>query len=165
MREVAVLGEFVDAVIHAAILGLIRELTIHQRADHLDHARDVFGGGRLGERLGGLDAQRGQILEERLLEGRGELRERDPGLAAAADRLVVHVGEVHHALDRIAARFEMTLEQVLENVRAEIADVRVAVDGRPAGVEFDRAGVLVERHELFELARISIKEARSHAWK
>ena len=65
-------------------------------------------------------------------------------------------------MDVVAARFEMTLEQVLENVRAEIADVRVAVDGRPAGVDFDGVAVMVERRELFELARVRIIEARGH---
>ena len=78
-----------------------------------------------------------QVLEKRLLERRGELGQRDASLAAAPDRFVVHVGEVHHAMDVIAARFEVPLEQVFEDVRAEVADVRVAVNGRPAGIDLD----------------------------
>ncbi len=81
-----------------------------------------------------LDAQRFEVLEKRVLVNLREVRQGRARLARTADRLVVHVGEIHHPLHREAARFEMPLQQVLEDVGAEIADVRVIINRRPAGV-------------------------------
>ena len=54
----------------------------------------------------------------------------------------------------------MTLQQILENVSAEISDVRAAVDGRPAGVDVDLRTSRPDRaaDEFFELARVGVEE-------
>ena len=82
-----------------------------------------------------------------------------PGGAAAADGLVIHVGEVHHAMDLEAAGFEMPLEEVLEDVGAEVADVGVVIDRRAAGVHLHALAGGIERREVLDLARVGIEEA------
>ena len=116
-----------------------------------------------GKVVGVLDLQRVQVLEKRFLEWRGEFAQRKIRRPAAADRLVIHVGQVHHALDRVTARFEMPLQQIFENIGAKIPDVRVAVNGRPAGVHLHRATVRIERTELLDLARVGIEKTKRHA--
>jgi hypothetical protein len=53
----------------------------------------------------------------------------------------------------------MALEEVLEEVSAEVADVGVVVDRRPAGVELDSLAVGVEWNERFEGAGEGVEEA------
>ena len=155
--QLAVIGKFLDAVIDAAVFRLVGIPTLDQHADHLDHPRDVLGCRRLGKRFRRLDSQRVEIFKKGLLERRGEFRQRNPRLPAAANRLVVHVGQIHHAMHVETARFQVTLQQVFKDVGAKISDVREAVNGRSAGVEFYRAPARVERRELFELARVRVE--------
>ena len=51
------------------------------------------------------------------------------------------VGDVHHVPHAIAVPFEHALQDVFEQEGAEVADVLIVVDGRPAGVKADRAGL------------------------
>ena len=105
-----------------------------------------------------LDLQRVKILEKSFLEWRGKFTQRKIRRPAAADRLVIDVGQVHHPLDRITARLEMPLEQIFENIGAKISDVRAAVNSRPAGVHLHRTTIRIERTELLDFARIGIKK-------
>jgi len=63
---------------------------------------------------------------------------------------VADVGDVHHVPHRVAVQHEHALQQVLEQVRAQVADVLEVVDGRPARVEADL--VAGERPEFAEPA-------------
>jgi hypothetical protein len=103
-----------------------------------------------------------QIFEKGGLELRGKLTQRQSGFPATADRLVVHVCEIHHALDLEAARLEVPLEQVLEDVSAEVADVRVIIDRGSAGVHRHAFPRGIERDEFLERARVAIEEAERH---
>jgi hypothetical protein len=56
----------------------------------------------------------------------------------------------------------MTLEKILENVGAEVADVRVTVNGRSAGVHLYHATSWIERVKLFDRARVGVEDADGH---
>ena len=162
MREVAILWEAIDPVVNRFVVRLVGEVARDQLLDHRDHRRDETLLGRGGKSIGPLDLERVDILEKRILERRGEFAQRKIRRAAAADRLVVDVGQVHHPFDREPALFEMPLEQILENVGAKISDVRVAVNRRPAGVHLDRASRRIERLEFLDLARVGVEETKRH---
>ena len=138
---------------------MISEASRNERGDHLDHPVDVTLVSRGGKLIGAFDPQCFDILEERLLELLSKFPERNFRFARAANRLVIHVGDVHDAMDLVTAQFEMLLEQILEDIRAKVADMRAAVDRWPASVDVDLASGRIARLELFELARVSVKEA------
>ena len=160
VRELAVFGKLAEPEIQRLVLGLIRDFLLHQHPDHLDHLRHVIR--RRGKVLRTLHAQRAEILEERVLKFLREVREPHAELPAAADRLVVHIGEIHHALHVEAARFEMPLQQILEDIRAKIPDVREVIDRRPAGVELHAFPRGIERAELFQFAGVGVEKSRRH---
>jgi hypothetical protein len=56
----------------------------------------------------------------------------------------------------------MALKQIFEDVSAKVSDVCSAVDGRPASVDADCAPGRIARFELFDLARVGVKEAHCH---
>ena len=61
------------------------------------------------------------------------------GLARAADRLVIHIRDVHYAMHVVTAQLEVALKQIFKDVGAEISDVGAAVNCRPASVDADLA--------------------------
>ena len=96
--------------------------------------------------MGRLDAQVVAILEECLRERVGELDEPLAGLASRPDRAIVHVGEIHDLENLVSGLLEPAAQQIFEQERAEVADVRVVPDGRPAGVQRDaRRGQRLQR--------------------
>ena len=112
--------------------------------------------------ISALDSKRIQILEECLLEWRSEFRQRNAGAPRALNRLVVDVRDVHHAMHLEPAQLEMPLEQIFENVSAEISDVRVAVDRRSAGVHLHFASRRIERMKFLERAGVGVEESKRH---
>src|SRR4051794_33409807 len=72
------------------------------------------------------------------------------------------VGDVDLALDLIPGALQGAHEDVLEDVRAVVADVLEVVDGRAAGVEADLAGM--KRLELLFAPRQGVEKlhGRSH---
>ncbi len=110
--------------------------------------------------IGPSNAQGIQVLKEGLLERLRKLRERDAGLAAAADRLVIDVSQIHHAFDLVAAKLEVALEQILENIGAEVSDMREIIDRRTARVHPHPVGI--DGLELFDFARERIEESQAH---
>ena len=115
--------------------------------------------GGSGKFIRAFDPQRFDIFKECLLERRGEFRKRNLRFARPVDGFVVHVGDVHDAVHLVTAQLEMSLEQIFEDVSPEISDVRAAVNGRSASVDADLAPCRIARLKVFQLARISIKEA------
>jgi hypothetical protein len=53
---------------------------------------------------------------------------------------MANISDVHHMLDVMSEEFECAAKDVGVQERSEVADVRVVVDGRPAGVESERRG-------------------------
>ncbi len=159
--EFSVIGKFVDAIINRFVLGLICKPLRNQRADHLDHSVDVslVSCSRIFVRA--FDAQRIRVFEKRLLELFGEFSQRHASFARATNRLIVHIGDVRHAMHLVTAHFQVPLEQILEDVRTKISNVRAAVNSRPACVHLDESHGIA-RVELFDLARVRVKEAQRH---
>src|SRR5438093_1455800 len=80
----------------------------------------------------------------------------------AANRLVLHIRDVHHAMHLVAAQFQVPLKQILKDVRAEISNVRPAINGRPARVHSDWARARIAWLEFLNFAGVGIEEAKSH---
>ena len=106
-----------------------------QRLDELDHPLDVLG--RAGQDVGRRHAQGGGVGQERGQVPVGQLADADAGRGRAPDDLVVDVGDVHDPADRVAAPAQVADQEVGEQERAEVADVRRAVDRRTARVDAD----------------------------
>ena len=134
-----------------------------ERRDHLNHPRDVLRGSGLGEMIGAFDAQRVEILEERFFERRSEVRQRHATSPATANCFVIHIGEIHHAIDLQAPILQMPLQQILENVGAEISDMREIINSRPAGVETHLPRLA--RHEVLDLTGQRIEKTKWHEWR
>ena len=77
-----------------------------------------------------------------------------------ADDLVVHVRDVHDVLQLVAALLQETPQGVDHDECAEIADVPVVVNRRPASVHADQ--VVFQRVELFDLAGQGIEKLKRH---
>ena len=106
-----------------------------QRADHGDHPRDLHRVGCLGIGFGFQQAKSFGILKKGFLERRSEFPKRNSGSMSPADGLVIDVGEIHHAPDGESACLQVTLKEILEDIRAEVPDMGVRIDCRAAGVE------------------------------
>ena len=103
MGQLPIIRKFVDAKINRFVVRLISQAACDELFDHRDHPVDVtlVGGG--GEFICAFDPQHFGIFKERLFELFGELRQRHVGFARAADRFVVNIGDVHHAMHFVAA--------------------------------------------------------------
>ncbi len=132
LGERAVGGELGDAEVVGALL-LVGVTLFDQSLDDGHHLRDVLC--RPGISVGPGDLEPVDVLGERLDEGFGVFPEADAPGIRPLDGLVVDIGDVHDVGYAEAAEDEEPLEKVLENVGPEVADVRVVVDRRPAGVE------------------------------
>ena len=158
--ELAVGRKRPDPEIDRAIVRAVGVASLHESRYHRNHPGDVVGGGGLRKMIGPLDAQGIEIFEEGLFERFGELRQRHPGCPAPSDRFVIDIGEVHDADDAEPPVFQVSLEQVLEDVGPEVSDVGKIINRRPASVEADDSGF--QRNEFLDLAGEGIKEANWH---
>ena len=158
VRERAVGGELRDGKIDALVGRLVGDALLEQFSDERDHLRDVVRRGRVNG--GGGDGEGLEVFEEGVFEALRVVAQRDARGARIADRLVVHVREVHHVRELVAGVFERAVQHVLERVGAEVADVREVVNRGAAGVEAGDAGF--KRLERFETAREGIVEGKLH---
>ena len=69
----------------------------------------MLGSRGLREMIRPFDAKRVEILEERLLKWGCEVRQRHAASPATPDRLVIHIREIHHAVDLQSPILEMAL--------------------------------------------------------
>ena len=158
VRELAVAGELRDGEIHAAVVAFVRDAPLDELLDERDHLGYVVRRG--GIHLRRLDVERLEVREERVLVRLRVVRERHARRVRAADRLVVHVGEVHHLLHLHAVELYDAAQHVLERVRPEVADVGVVIDRRPAGVE--PHGVLRQRLQGLHAPRQAVEYLHLH---
>ncbi len=145
-RELAVAREPSDGEIHRAVVRPVGQPAPFQLLHQLDHLRDVLG--RLRIHLGLLDAQKFPIVVKDLGDRLGDLRNRQAALFGTRDDLVIDVGQVHHLHHAPPAKAQRTPEQILEQERAKVADVRRVVDGGTARVHAH--GVFVGRRERLD---------------
>ena len=144
-REIAVVGLLrrveVDAVGRAVRVAVALDV-----GDERDLLGDVVG--RAAQDVGSSMLSALHVGEERVGVELRDLPRRLAGAPRAllhlvlagvgVGREVADVGDVHHVADAIAVPAQHALQHVLEQERAEVADVLVVVDGRPAGVQADR---------------------------
>src|SRR4051812_15436207 len=102
------------------------------------------------------------VFEKSVFELFCELLQRNAGFARAANRLVLHISDVHHAMHLVAAQFQMPLEQIFENVRAEISNVCAAINGRPARIHSDWTRARIAWLEPLNFPRIGFKKLQPH---
>jgi hypothetical protein len=50
---------------------------------------------------------------------------------------VAYVGDIFDVFDCVAVELKHAAQDIFENVCSQIADVRVVINGRPAGIEAD----------------------------
>jgi hypothetical protein len=110
--------------------------------------------------LGFLQPQHGRVLEKRLGVGLRVVLDGDAVLHRVADDFVLDVGDVHHVVEREAARAQRAAKDILKGKSPEVADVDVGIDGRSAGVHPDR--LAIRRGKFFETLRERVVEAQSH---
>src|ERR1700693_533701 len=146
MREFAIPGEGGDPKVGRTVADIGVAFLVEQ-VDQRDHFEDVFRSPRV--MLGPLDTQRIEILEKRLDVFLGELVDRLAMLGGLLDDAVLDVGQIHHLGDAVSLLQQDPAQQVLEEKGAEVADVRVVVDGRTARIHPDVAHF--DRLELFHL--------------
>ncbi len=68
----------------------------------------------------------------------------------AVDDLIVHVGVVHHVFDSVAAILQIAADDVEDQRRHGVTDMRIVVNRHPAYVHFHE--VRFERLKFFCLA-------------
>jgi len=141
-RKLRVAGKFRGVEIDA-IVDPVTEAVSLQRLDQRDLLGDVLG--RFAEHLGRQAPHPLAVPQPLLGVLRGDFR---GGLAALGGRALhlvfaririigqmAHIGDVDDVGDAIVLREQRSLEQVREELGAEVADVLGRIDGRPAGVD------------------------------
>ena len=142
---------------------------VDQLLGELDHLGDVLGGPR--EDVGRQDVdERGVGVEGRLVRV-GDLRWRlvletggdEHPVLAAVEALVAevaHVGDVLDLEDIDSVVEDRPADEVGEHERPQVADVRIAVDGRAAGVHPEPPAV--GRLDRLDFAGERVAEAQRH---
>src|SRR6266702_8073024 len=103
-----------------------------------------------------LDAQRLAIVEECSYELLGVIPQTHARGSGIGDNAVIHIREVHYVVQLESTQLQEAPQNILEHESAVIADVRVAVDRRPAGVHTPFARLL--RNKGFDLSGQSVVE-------
>ena len=125
----------------------------------LDHGLDLvhrLGGARVGCRR--QDIQVGEMPPEVLNVAFGQLEGVRAHQVGSVDDLIVHVGVVHNVPDLVAAILEVAADNVEDQGRHGMPDVRVAIDRRAADIHFHYAGF--EGLEFFFLAGEGVIDAQ-----
>ena len=158
LGELAVAGKLGDAEVIGTIVSAIGESLCGQFGDEVGHLGNVLG--RAHDHLGRLEAQRLHVLAKGLLVFLGVLADADALLGRVADDFVVHVGDVHHVLELVAALPQKAPQQVHEDESAEVADVAVVVHRRAAGIHADK--VVLLRLKLLHLGGQRVEQSQCH---
>ncbi len=67
---------------------------------------------------------------------------------------MAHVGDIHHALDRIALIAQELFQDILHDIAAQVADMGEMIDRRAAGIHFDKIGVIGDKFLFFMGCRV-----------
>ena len=138
VAQLAVARVFGDFEIHVA-LRLIREPAVHELLDELHDVPDVFGGARHVIDL--VDAQRPQVRQVVVRHLLGHLGHGNMTPLGFGDELVIHVRDIDHPGDLIAAIGQVAFHRVEDHGPHHVSDVGFAVDGGTAQVNADATGV------------------------
>ena len=146
--ELAVVGELRRVEVYPVAGDLVGVSLFGKRADQIDLFGDVVGRAAPNSRLENVQAS--HVVAKRVPMCLGKLPDVLALAPGADDHFVLalvgvagevaDIRDVHNVADVVAGPQQHALEDVLEDIRAEVADVGVVVDGRSAGVEADLAG-------------------------
>ena len=87
--------------------------------------------------LRGFDIERLDVLEEHILVGLRVVSQCHPRLTRPANRLVIHIRQVHHLRHAESAILHVASQKILKDIGPEISDVGRIVNRRAAGIEAD----------------------------
>jgi hypothetical protein len=148
--------------IYRAIFCLVSGALSFEVRDHLDHPLDItiLGGSRVMACRS--DSECRDVFEESLFINLREISQWPTRLSGVSDGLVVDIGQVHDSKHIVSARFEMSLEQILKEVRPEVANMGVVVDCWSARVHADNASIRIEGDKNFRAAGQSVEKFESH---
>lgn len=132
VRELAVFGIARNFEIDAPVGRDVGVPAGDEFFDHRNLERNVSNGTRLDLRRE--HVERGAVVVKLFCPRGGEFGERLAFLLRAANRLVVHISDVADVADAESVRFERAPQNILQQKRAEITDVRGTVNGRSATV-------------------------------
>ena len=107
----------------------------HQSFDHFGHVVDVVCGAH--HRFRGFDIQQAAIHLKGFDKLFGVGPQFESRLLSVADGLVIDVGVVHDVLQPETFVFQIPAKDVQRDEGAEVAEMGIFVDGRPAGVHAD----------------------------
>ena len=175
-RQLAVARELRDLEVHVAVVDLVCDALLQQVLDDHAHLRDEVGRARHVVRHAHVQQALARVELVFVLLGnvpRGAARLLARRLHLVFARLdvvigqVTDVGDVHHLRDLEALVLHEAAQHVGEQEAAEVADVRTAVDRRPAVIHRDLARQ--ERAQFVEAAGQRVVEADRHrscaAWR
>ena len=158
-RKFAISWEFRDAEIIRAVLSAIRKAFFLQINHKLRHLLNVLGRAHQNRSL---NIQSNSVFEEGFFVLLGVLLYAHAVPGSIADDLVINVGNIHDVLDLEPAVPQKAAQNVHCQEGAEVADVPIVVDGRPARVH---ANFLVfERLKFLDLPRQRVIDTQSHSW-
>ncbi len=115
-----------------------------------------------GLTCGSAAIERFQVVEERGFKFAGELAQGGFVFADALDDLVLDVRDVHDVLHVVAGKFERAADEVGEDERAPVADVREVIDGRAAAIHADFFAGGIERREFLDGAGQRVEQFQGH---
>ena len=169
-RQLPVVGERRDLVVDVAVGADVGVTGVDELLGQVDHLRDVLR--RAGEDVGRQEVEQRRVGVERGLVGVGDLpgrlvleagRDEHPVLAAV-EALVAQVADIGDVLDLEdvdAVVQHRPTDQVGEEEGPQVADVRVAVDSRTAGVHPEAPAIA--RLDRFDGAGEGVAEAERHS--
>ncbi len=158
-RQLAVAREAVDREIHRPVVGAVGHALGLESRDEPNHLRDV--GRRTRVVLGCLNPEPRTVPLKEFDNRIRDLADRLASFASAPDDLVVDVGQVHHLIDTPPRPAQRAPQQVFEQKRAKVAEVRGVVDRGAAGVQPDDLAVC--GHERLDRSRHRVVEAEAIA--
>src|ERR1700730_1377706 len=158
LRKLPVFGKLCDAEIVGAVVGAVCEPSLYQLGDELRHLCNVLGCFHQSRLL---DPDQGCVFEKRLLVFGCVLLNAYSLARGIANDLVIHVGDVHDVTNPESTLPQKTAQDVDRDEGAEVADVSVVVDGRPAGVHADF--VTAEREQFLNPRGHGVVETKRHS--
>ena len=132
--QAAVMGEFFHGVVHVAV-DIVGEAFIDKGLNHVDDFRDRVGD--TGVHVSAADAQRvgvGEIFFDVFV---CDFFGGAVFFVGTVDDFIVDVGEILNEGHIVADVFEIAAQHVEHDKGSGVADVKIIVDRRAAGIHFD----------------------------
>ncbi|MPM77053.1 hypothetical protein SDC9_124052 [bioreactor metagenome] len=147
--ELAIARKTADGEVHISIRRGISVALCNQRLHQRDDFANVLRRARVHRRA--LNAEGVRVVVILLDKPLAELLDRCPLLVRAADHLVVNIRKILYKAHVITAIFQIAAQRIEYDKRARVANMKIVVNRRTAGIHGYLSGY--ERYELFLFAR------------